>query len=524
LDHVNGRRLLRPADVHIPNDFPEQHIIADLLEDTRGSLWIAAPSGLYRRWPDGSAARYTKRDGLPGEYLQDLMEDHEGHLWAGTRTNGFFRFRVDTTHRAPVVDLKFMHAPSSPNDLPSATSWVYQLFETSDDRFWVATARGLVEFFPSADERHRFRSWAPRNGLTDNGITALNEDLGGNLWLGTTNSGVMKLTRGGFSTYDRHDGIESLNAMFEDRAGHLCFRGNLLGDARGYTVFDGAKLDVLRGDQAFWWARLGCLDGQRFDWFFPAAVARGVGWVMEDVTLQARNGEWWVGTGEGLFRFPVTDRPAQLRTARPLAVYRAKNGLALPQVFRLFEDSRGNIWISTIDAATNGLDRWESSDERIHDLAGVPGLPSLKDNLPRSFGEDRAGNIWIGFEDILVRFAAGSFKSFSTSDGLPTGKIRNIYVDHSGRLWLASDGGGLVRVDNPGGERPTFVSYTTARGLSSNNPRVVVEDFSGRLYVGGGHGLDRFDPATGRVKHFTTADGLAPGIIVAAFRDRSGVL
>jgi two-component sensor histidine kinase len=62
------------------------------------------------------------------------------------------------------------------------------------------------------------------------------------------------------------------------------------------------------------------------------------------------------------------------------------------------------------------------------------------------------------------------------------------------------------------------------QGLSSNSIRVIVEDAGGHLYVGGGHGLDRFDPATGRVKHFTAADGLVTGLAVAAHRDRNGVL
>jgi sugar lactone lactonase YvrE len=78
VQNANGRPSLRPVDVHMPNEFPEQRIVADVIEDARGSLWIAAPSGLYRRWPDGSVARYTKRDGLPGDYLSDLFEDHEG--------------------------------------------------------------------------------------------------------------------------------------------------------------------------------------------------------------------------------------------------------------------------------------------------------------------------------------------------------------------------------------------------------------------------------------------------------------
>jgi signal transduction histidine kinase/ligand-binding sensor domain-containing protein len=520
LEYGNGRRSLRPVDIHLPTEFPEQRIIEDVLEDARGSLWIAAPSGLYRRWPDGSAARYTTRDGLPNDFVSDLLEDHAGQLWAGTRLAGFFRFSTDASHSAPVIDLKFTYDDRSQYGLP--TPWVFQLFETSDHRFLVATARGLVEFFPAADEHNRFRSYAERNGLSYFDITALNEDLGGNLWLGTNTAGAMKLTRGGFSTYSKQDGIETVNTVFEDRAGQLCFRGSVLGDART-SVFEGAKLDPLSDQQPSLYIRLGCFDGQRFDWFKPAAVTN-FGWVQEQTILQTRNGEWWIGTEEGLYRFPPTDHLAELRTARPRAVYTTKDGLAGLQVFRLFEDSRGNVWISTTSAPTVGLARWERLTEKVRDLSRSPGLSSLKDDLPLSIGEDPSGNIWIGFASGLARYAQNSFKVFTESEGLPPGAIKDIHVDHSGRLWLASARGGFVRVDDVGAERPTFVSYTTAEGLSSNNTDVITEDANGRLYVGGGHGLDEFDPTTGRVKHFTTADGLAPGLFLAAFRDHNGAL
>ena len=520
VDRTNGRRTLRPVDVHIPTEFPEQRVIADLLEDTRGSLWIAAPSGLYRRWPDGSAARYTLRDGLPNEYLHDLLEDHEGRLWAGTRLGGFFRFSADETQRAPIVDLEFTYRYRYQYGLP--TTWVAQLFQTSDRRFWIATAKGLVEFFPAADEQGRFRVYPEGAGLSENHLTALTEDLGGNLWIGTASSGAMKLTRGGFSTYGKQIGIEAVSHVFEDPKGGLCFRGNVLPAART-SVLEAAKLNPLSFEQATFQALLGCFDGRRFDWFKPAAVT-DFGWVGEQVELRARNGEWWVGTGEGLYRFPTVDRFAQLEAARPLAVYTTKDGLAAPQVFKLFEDSNGNIWISTISSTANGLARWEPLSGKIHDLTHAPGLPAFKADRPRSFGEDRSHNIWMGFNDGLARYDESNFKLFRANEGLPPGAINDIHVDKSGRLWLASDRGGLVRVDNAGAERPTFVSYTTAQGLSSNNTEVITEDLNGRLYVGGGHGLDQLDPVTGRVKHFTTADGLAPGIFKAAFRDRHGVL
>jgi ligand-binding sensor domain-containing protein/signal transduction histidine kinase len=522
LEHANGRRSLRPIEIQLPDEYPEQREIADVLEDASGSLWIATPSGLYRRWPDGTAARYTTRDGLPHDFVQDLLQDRAGQLWAGTPLAGFFRFSADASHSPPVINLRFAHNEQDPDGL--TTSWVFQLFESSDRRLWLATAKGLLEFFPDgAAQGRRFRQYSEKNGLSHFDITALTEDLGGNLWMGTNTAGAMKLTRGGFSTYGDTDGIETVNAIFEDRTERICFRGNVLGDTRT-GVFEGALLDLPGSQQTTFRTRLGCFDGQRFDWFKPRAVSE-FAWVTEQVTLQSRSGEWWVGsTREGLFRFAAADSLVALKTARPLAIYTHKDGLAALQVFRLFEDSRGNIWVSTIHTRANGLARWEPDIGKFRDLAHANGLPSLKDDLPRSFGEDPSGAIWIGFNGGLARHRDGRFQFFTAREGLPPGAIMNIHVDRSGRIWLASARGGLVRVDDAGAERPTFVSYTTARGLSSNNTEVIAEDLHGRLYVGGGHGLDRLDPATGRVKHFTTADGLAPGLFRAAFRDRAGVL
>jgi len=104
--------------------------------------------------------------------------------------------------------------------------------------------------------------------------------------------------------------------------------------------------------------------------------------------------------------------------------------------------------------------------------------------------------------------AGGTVTIFGERDGLPPRPISDIYCDATGRLWLASPGGGLMRVDHPGEARPAFVKFTTAQGLSSNDVTVLAGDASGHVYAGGSHGLDRIDPGTSRVRHFSTADGL----------------
>ena len=429
-----------------------------------------------------------------------------------------------------MIDRKF----TTP-DLPSR--WVSQLFETSQHRLWVATAKGLVEYLPAGDAQGRhFLTYGARNGLTYDGIDALGEDIGGSLWLSISDEGLMKLANSGLTAYGERDGLHHVGAIFEDRAHQLCFRGSVLGDSRS-SVFEGARLDLVNANEPKYYTRFGCFDGRRFDWFtlawgplvYPIAGLSDadavIGWVQENVTLQARSGEWWVGTGQGLYRFPAADRFSALKSINPIAVYTTNDGLAAWQVYRLFEDSHGNVWISTVDATTtNGLARWEPASQRPRDLANSPGLPSLKDELPRAFCEDAAGNIWIGFDNALARYADGAFALFTPADGLPPGAIRDIHLDRSGRLWLASARSGLVRVDGAERARPTFVRYTTAPGLSSDSLDVIVDDADGHMFVAGAQGLDRLDATTGKVKHFSEADGLPVGRFIAAYRDSRGVL
>ena len=323
-----------------------------MLEDQQGSIWIAAPSGLYRRWPDGSSARYTLRDGLPGDYLHDLLMDHAGTVVGRNPFAGFFSFTADATHNPPIVTSKF----AIKEGLPS--NWVFQLFESADRKFWIATAAGLAEFFPDGDGSGRhFHSWNERNGLAYHDITALNEDIGGNLWLGSY-AGAMKLAHNGFTTYDQADGLDQVFSIFRDRRGGVCFRGQVIGDGTR-SVFEGAKLDLLHPYAGKHVPRYGCFDGQSFTWFMPDALKHtDPGWVGEEITLQSRTGEWWIGTGAGLYRFPAADGLTDIRTARPLAIYDTRNGLANPQVFRLFEDSQGGVWVSSI-GPVNGLARWD---------------------------------------------------------------------------------------------------------------------------------------------------------------------
>src|SRR5262249_54403749 len=336
-------------------------------------------------------------------------------------------------------------------------------------------------------------------------------------------AGAMKLERNGFTTYDERDGLYGISSIFGDRTGAVCFRGAVVGDERT-SVFEGAKLDALGRTSDYHYVRLGRFDGQRFTWFNPDPV--GFGWMHQGNTLQTSNGEWWVGgvgvDGSGaLYRFAAADSLDEIKKARPLAVYTKQDGLG-DVIYRLFEDARGNVWIVTF--SDTPLLLWKRATGIFRDLSTAPGFPP-KDQEGRqilSFGEDRAGNVWIGMNGEIARYHNGSFTTFTAADGLPPGAITSIYLDHTGRLWLASTRSGLIRVDDPESERPAFVDYTTAQVLSSDSVELsagnIVEDLQGHIYIGTERGLDRPDPAPRQFRHFTTPQGPAPALFKALLR------
>ena len=186
----------------------------------------------------------------------------------------------------------------------------------------------------------------------------------------------------------------------------------------------------------------------------------------------------------------------------------------------IFEDSKGRIWASTqiLPSYAARLMRWDPATKAISWFDDVPD----KDELVSAFAEDRDGNIWMGSQ-VLYRYDGRQFTQFKQADGVPAGTIQELFVDHGGRLWIASTAG-LGLVDNPGSPHFGARIYKTSDGLASDAINCMTEDTAGRIYAGTGNGVDRLDPRTGRIKHFSTADGLAHGEIKVALRDRSGNL
>ena len=211
----------------------------------------------------------------------------------------------------------------------------------------------------------------------------------------------------------------------------------------------------------------------------------------------------------------------ELAHTQPKTICTSRNGLGGNEVFRMFEDSRGDVWIGAFGSPERVLTRWDRATDKFQSY------PEWRDthlDVPTAFCEDAAGGLWIGaYWGGVARDAAGRFKSYSEADGLPGGAVHSLYLDRQGRLWVGCSTG-LGRIDDPSSDHPQFITWSTGTGLSSNDIWCVTEDRWGRIYVGTGRGLDRLDASSGHVKQYTAADGLARSKVEDCFRDHEGAL
>jgi ligand-binding sensor domain-containing protein/two-component sensor histidine kinase len=459
-----------------------------------GSLWLGTVSGIFRRMSDGRLINYDF--GIPWDryLIVSLLVDRQGRLWIAPR-GGLGLVRVENPDEADVagnqkkVALTF-ELFTTKDGLPSND--ITYLFESTDGRFWIGTARGLIEFRDG-----RFEDYMTKASFASRHITALAEDRDGNLWVGTM-AGLMRLSLQGLITYDESDGLgdNRIHSVYEDAGSNLMTVSGVwsLNRFKGKR-FASVRPHMPRDSRFSWGCQVGFLD---------------------------RSGRWWLLTSDGLRRFEQPWKFEELNGRRPERVFTIGEGLVDDDVHCLFEDSRGNIWVSC-RGSVSGLARWDHATGKFLAFSEADGLtPSF---APSAFCEDSAKTVWIGsYGGELAVYRNGRFKSFDEEDGVPTGMVTSLHCDRSGRVWMSSNKAGLTRISDPSADQPTFVSITTQDGLASNNVRCITEDRYGYIYAGSVRGVDRLDPVTGRIRHFSTRDGMASDFVTAAYRDSRGEL
>ena len=511
LEESAGHLTARPVELRMSGKAEPVTNVTRVIEGRDGSLWLTTSLGLVRRAGDGRLMLYRAPPALPiANFLTSLCEDSSGHIWIGTRRGAYVLQPIPLDDAAAFVphSLTSAKANVNPVSLPTAPGELFEftkiegfdgeliqaIYQTSDKRIWLA-GKNAVNVFNGRE----FISFNSENGLGPK-LGMMVEDVDGNLWLASLN-GAVKLVPGGLATYGKGDGLgdQTIRSIYQTQTGELF---------------------VVNGD----W-QVSRLTGRKFVTTRPRLADAGTPVWTSNVAFLDSTGAWWFLTERQLLRFDRGREIESLANRPPSAVYHSGAPFHDGAFYVLFEDRRGQVWISTRSSAyaQRGLAVWDRVSNSFHTFGAADGFPEGR--APSSFCEDRAGNLWLGFyQGDLARYANGRFTLLTSKDGLPEGLVTALHLDRLGRLWIASNGGGVSRVDDPSAAQPTFVSYSAANGLSSNNVRQITEDDAGRIYAGTVRGIDRISPDTGRIRHYTMADGLADDFITAAFRARDGAL
>jgi len=280
-------------------------------------------------------------------------------------------------------------------------------------------------------------AWTHADGLPEDTVKAIAQTKDGYLWIGT-DEGLARFDGYDFVTFKKADGVlpsNSIEALATGNDGALwigtadglaCYRA---GKFRTYTIRDGLP-----------------------DNFVVS--------VFEDHT-----GTVWVASGSSLSRLDH-DRFVNYSADRILPVRRVR---------RIYEDHHNTILV----AGRGGVVK--RSGENF-----VPVL-SLNDLTTDQFAslEDRAGNVWLGGTDLMMRTAEGKIKTLGPPNGFTYGPIRALINDRDNNTWIGTDDG-LARFENG-----RFVYYRLDERHTPDRIRCMFEDREGNLWLGMSNGLYR---------------------------------
>ena len=308
--------------------------ITSLAVSRDGSLWVGTfADGLFR------VSSSIERLSVPASYVAQVLEDSRGTVWIAASPGGLIRLRD-----GQVLD--------KPQGLPNSS--VRALLEDREGCLWIGTNGGLARL-----RDLKFINYSARNGLADDNVRVVTESRDGGLWVGTYGGGVNLIRDGKVTSYGPAEGLDVYVRTFvEDRDGAL-WVGTSQGLSRirdgKVTTWPSPKIDaihVLRDGTLLVSSSRG-LQAWRNERFEPYLDAAGdVRVIHEDA-----HGTLWLGTSDrGLLEcgghaaaFSMPNGRLTGKAAAWPPHSKCKTWPVSSSVFALHEDARGELWIGTHD-------------------------------------------------------------------------------------------------------------------------------------------------------------------------------
>ncbi len=190
--------------------------------------------------------------------------------------------------------------------------------------------------------------------------------------------------------------------------------------------------------------------------------------------------------------------------------YGLEEGLGQSQVYCIFQDSTGFLWIGT---EGGGLGKCDG--KTIKNLTAKDGLIT---NIIYAIMEDRYGNLWLGTDKGVIKYDRLKFIPYNNTGGLtPETMVWFIQEDQDGDLWFSTEGNGVVKYS----EKTGFKNYTEKDGLVHNNVFCSCEDRNGNIWFGTEKGLSEFNKTTGTFTNHPIREGLTYNRIRFILKDNN---
>lgn len=256
----------------------------------------------------------------------------------------------------------------------------------------------------------------------------------------------------------------------------------------------------------------------------PYSLANNIIWSI----YRDRSNNMWVGTDLGISLW------SNQQKEKNFPIYQFTNSSDGNRFYKVFKDRAGWYWLG----GDNGLIRTRGLGQKDFESYWyrMDAAPyKLPHNRIRDIYEDVAGHLWIASDGGVNVFDAQTkqFRSFDIvdSNGMRNAKwAYNILEDKQGNLWIATYMGGIFKVNknkllSSSGSFIANKNYTQSDGLLADFANQIVDNGRGKiLALFYNMGISSIDPVTGKVEEWKDKEGKSLNQSTFMLKDREGTV
>ena len=483
----SGQALFEPITVDAGLSHTQ---INDILQDRQGFVWFATRNGLDRY--DGFDLIHYKKEANPpfqisDNLVLDLFEDDRGCLWIGTADG------LDCLD--PVTGLRTVYRPDPAEPGSISNRHILKILQSSEGFLWIGTAWGLNKLDPVSGKNDVFYFGSAAYDSADcNRLWDLVEDKDNNLWI-ATDGGVFH--------------------FFPKTGTHQAYRPPL-SDSVSLPGANHVRALAIDSTQALWIGSQAGLfvmtpgtTGFRHFEYTPNE-AKSISKNRISCIFFDQTGHTWIGTEWGLNRLSPSTQAVEKFFHDPVDAFSLSNSY----ISTIYESRENILWFGTYHA---GVNKYVPSKQhfRHYPFLSVKDSEGAVDNNITSLCEDQNGLLWIGaYSGLFIWHPESNHvermtQSSNPDSWLPGNFIQTIMADSSGNIWVGTYQNahcGLARYNPRTGKSTRFIhDPNDENSISSTDINVLFQDHSGNIWIGtDGKGLNRFNPPTQSFRRYQT--------------------